>query len=129
MIAQGKTLIGRKAQTKMADRTVGKPAIAQIGQSLGTLFRHQLSVKETRRLTICFINAGAQLADRVIIIILGHGHTGTFGKELDRLHIVEVLDLHHKGDDIAPDAASETVKRTVFRIDVEGWCFFAVKRA
>ena len=50
------------------------------------------------------------------------------GKEFDRLEIVEILDLHHKGDDVAACTAAKAMKILLVRMDVAGCGLLIMKR-
>ena len=128
MVAQRRPFVGRVAETEVTDRRVGEHSAAQIVASSLSLGRHQRAVKETRRLAVRLEHPSAQIAQGIIVGILGHIQPDALREILDRVDIVEVLDLHNKRNHVARRAAAEAVKGVGFRVDIEGRRFLAVKR-
>ena len=87
----------------------------------------ELRVEEARCIPVDVQDAAAQAAR--LVILLGHGHSCPARQSLHCLHIVQIVDLSHKGDGVAAHAAAKAVKALVFRVDHKGRGLFIVKRA
>ena len=60
-------------------------------------------------------------------IAFGDGHLRPFREDAHRVHEIDVFDLADEGDDVAGNAAAETVVELPFRIDGEGGRLFVME--
>ena len=129
MLPAGVETCGGIPQTEPADGAVRQAAAFPVGPGAPCLLigGRELRVEEAGRIPVDVQNAAAQ-ATR-LVILLGHGHPRPARQSLHCLHIIQIVDLSHKGDGVAAHAAAKAVKALVFRVDHKGRGLFIVKRA
>ncbi len=119
---------GRIPQAEMTDGGGLQGAAGKILPPRATLVGIQNGIEETGRFPVQGQHARAQPGHAVVHTVFRHREARALREKTDRLHIIQILDLAHEGDHVAPGAAAEAVKRAVVRVDVEGRRFFTVER-
>ena len=107
---------------------IGKSSSVKILKPFPARFGVKILIEKPRGFAVGFENPFAKIGHTVVKSILGHCHSRALSQILNRVDIIEVFNLHYKGDYVSAHSAAEAVERTVFGIDIKRRCLFAVER-
>ena len=126
---QARPAPGRCAQAEMPDHVVADAAVVEVFQRLRAVGRIQGFVIEFCGLDQRGIEPVAILFRPRVLAALQfrYGHVRALGQVPDRLGEFHVLDVHHKGDDVAARVAAEAIEHLLFLIDGKRRGFLAVE--
>ena len=89
---QGIPAVRRIAEAEVDDRIPRQAPVFQVLQRMRPLRGEQRPVEKTCRLPVGLIHPAALPAERIVIAVLGQVHARLLGKQLDRFHIVQIVD-------------------------------------
>ena len=118
-----------KAQAEPGHNALGKASSSQVFQPFMAHRAVELAVEVSGGLLVERQELGPFPTAGLVHVPLGELHPGPLGQEADGVHIGQVFQLHHKGDDPPALAAAKAVVELSVRQHVEGGGFLPMEGA
>ena len=129
VLVQRLPVVGGIAQPEPDDGLIVQPAPPPVSACLPRFLhgRVQAGVEEAGGFLVHRKHPAAQTSGLVVLLRLRH--TGAGSQHLDGFAAADIVDLFDKADGISGCLTAEAVKALSVRVHIEGWRFFAMKRA